>query len=99
MTFTPPLPPAFIAALSAIPHGYCEGSSRGGRWGASLKRSADGNRLSFFAEDLAGQDIVSFNLYRLSGGFLTLKPCEMSSDKVIEFVIGFQPDDQHRAEI
>ncbi|WP_445945055.1 hypothetical protein [Rhizobium sp. CB3060] len=40
--------------------------------------------------NLAG-DIVSFNIYRLSGR-LMLKPCEMSSSKVIDFLLGFRPD-------
>ena len=37
-------------------------------------------------------DIVSFNLYRVASGSASLKPCEMSSEKVIAFVLGYQPN-------
>ncbi|MBY3473606.1 hypothetical protein HFN78_22255 [Rhizobium laguerreae] len=53
------------------------------------KRSQDGKRTWLYGEELSGTDIVSFNLYRLSGPRSMLKPCEMSSTKVIEFVLGF----------
>lgn len=33
--------------------------------------------------------MVSCNRYRLVGGML--KPCELRSDEVIEFVLGFEP--------
>ncbi|AVA24310.1 hypothetical protein [Rhizobium sp. NXC24] len=56
-----------------------------------MTRSLDGRRTCLFAEELGGRDIVSFNIYRLSG-HLTLKPCEMSSSKVIDFLLGFRPD-------
>lgn len=39
-----------------------------------------------------GTDIVSFNLYRLAGPGPMLKRCEMSSAKVVEFVLGFEPE-------
>ena len=32
-----------------------------------------------------------FNLYRLAGPGSVLRPCEMSSAKIIEFVLGFEP--------
>lgn len=38
-----------------------------------------------------GADIISFNLYVLSCVRPMLRPCEMSSEKVIDFVIGFRP--------
>lgn len=81
----------FTGALALIPEGYSEGSFEAGRWGATVKRSSDGKRIWLYAEDLAGTDIVSFNLYLLTSGS-TLKPCEMSSAKVIAFVLGYRPD-------
>lgn len=39
-----------------------------------------------FAKDLSGTDFVSFNLYRLPRGY-QLKPCEMSEEKVVNFVL------------
>lgn len=37
------------------------------------------------------RDRQRFNLYRLAGPGAILKPCEMSSTKVIQFVLGFEP--------
>jgi len=84
--------PLFEVALAQLPAGYLEGNFKGRRWSATVKRSLDGRREWLFAEDLGGSDIVSFNLYRLENGRHTLRPCEMSQAKVVEFVIGFRPD-------
>jgi hypothetical protein len=81
----------FDEALARLRSGYSEGLFEGRRWGATVKRDADLRRIWLFAEDLAGKDIVSFNLYRLACGRLSLKPCEMSTRKVIAFVLGFAP--------
>ncbi|MDR6668957.1 hypothetical protein [Rhizobium sp. 1399] len=89
----------FTHALALIPEGYSEGSFEAGRWGATVKRSPDGKRIWLYAEDLAGTDIVSFNLYLLEASGSTLKPCEMSSEKVIAFVLGYQPDKQDQPKL
>lgn len=88
----------FEAALAALPEGYSEGISEGRRYGVSFRRSDDGRRNSLFARELAGTDIVSFNLnrlisfnlYRSGSGNASLKPREMSADKVRDFVLGFR---------
>lgn len=80
----------FEAALAALPEGYSEGIYEGRRYGVSFRRSDDGRRNSLFARELAGTDIVSFNLYRLGSGIVSLKPCEMSAEKVRDFVLGFR---------
>ena len=77
----------FDVALARLPTGYLKGSFMGRTYGVTITRSEDGKRTSLFARELGGQDIVSFNLYGLSTGEL-LKPCEMSSQKVVDFVIG-----------
>ncbi|MBY5549930.1 hypothetical protein HFO61_24505 [Rhizobium leguminosarum] len=59
--------------------------------GVTVKRSEDGKRIWLYGEELSATDIVSFNLYRLAGPRSILKPCEMSTAKVIEFVLGFEP--------
>ncbi|MDK4706272.1 hypothetical protein PH562_28775 [Rhizobium sp. CNPSo 4062] len=81
----------FEAALAKLSDGYSEGRFRGRPWGVTVKRSADGKRVWLYGEELGGTDIVSFNLYVLSGASLTLKPCEMSASKVVDFVLGFMP--------
>jgi len=81
----------FEHALAKLPDGYSEGHFQGRPWGVTVKRSADGKRVWLYGEELSGTDVVSFNLYVLSAASLTLKPCEMSSSKVIDFVLGFLP--------
>ncbi|MBB3656471.1 hypothetical protein FHX15_001699 [Rhizobium sp. BK650] len=83
----------FSRALALIPEGYSEGAFENRRWGATVKRSPGGKRIWLYAEYLAGSDIVSFNLYLLEASGSTLKPCEMSSAKVIAFVLGYRPDE------
>lgn len=82
---------AFEAALERLPRGFSEGFFDGRRYGVTVQRSDDGRRNSLFARDLAGTDIVSFNLYRMLDGDTLLRPCEMSSQKVVNFVLGFTP--------
>lgn len=65
--------------------------------GVAVKRSQDGKRSWLYGQELGGTGIISFNLYRLAGSGPMLKPCEMSSAKVIEFVLGFEPITQKAA--
>ena len=80
----------FEAALDTLPEGYSVGFYEGRRYGVSLHRSNDGRRETLFARELAGTDVVSFNRYRLGSGLTSLKPCEMSAEKVRAFVLGFR---------
>ena len=82
----------FELCLGMLPDGYMQGEFQGRRWGVTVRRSSDHRRLWLYGEELGGRDIVSFNLYGGSGDKPLLKPCEMSSTKAIEFVLGFQPD-------
>ncbi len=81
-----------LQALSRFPDGYIRGTFEGSVWGVTVRRSDDGRRIWLFAEDLAGTDVVSFNIYRLSSGASVLKPCEMSSEKIVAFMLGFVAD-------
>ena len=82
----------FDAAFKRLPEGHSEGIHEGRRFGLIVRRSDDGRRNSLFARELAGTDIVSFNLYRFTSGKISLKPCEMSTAKVVAFVLNFRPD-------
>ncbi|MGR9298639.1 hypothetical protein ACU8L5_25550 (plasmid) [Rhizobium leguminosarum] len=73
----------FEDALSKLPDGYIDGYFVGRSWGVTVKRSEDGKRTWLYREELRATDIVSFNLYRLAGPRSILKPCEMSTGKVI----------------
>ena len=79
----------FTAALANLPEGFSSGHFHNVRYGVTINRSADARRISLFARELGGNDIVSFNLYQLKSGADGLKPCEMSSAKVVEFVKGY----------
>lgn len=81
---------AFLRRFDRLPLGYSEGLYRGRRYGVTVRVSADGRRSWLYGEALGGGDHVSCNLYRLAGRAL-LKPCEMSPDKVIDFVAAFRP--------
>lgn len=90
---------AFLAALDRFPIGYSEGSYRGVRWGVTLSASTDGRRRWLWGEALGGIPgdtgggigTVSFNLYMLASG-PALRPCEMPSEDVIAFVLGYVPE-------
>lgn len=81
----------FEDALAKLPDGYVDGHFGNRPWGVTVKRSEDGKRTWLYGEELSGTNIVGFNLYLLAGPGSILKPCEMSSAKVIEFVLGFEP--------
>jgi hypothetical protein len=85
---------SFETALARLSDGYIDGNFGGRAWGVTVKRSEDGKRIWLYREGLGGTEFVSFNLYRLTGSGPMLKPCEMSSAKVIEFVLGFEPRTQ-----
>jgi hypothetical protein len=52
---------------------------------------AKGREIKLYAEELGGTDLVRFNLYRLSDDQARLKPCEMPEEKVVDFVLGYEP--------
>lgn len=85
----PDLDASLLARFQRLPIGYSEGDYRGRRYGLTVRTSADGRRSWLFGEDLGGGPHVSGNLYRLRDRTL-LKPCEMSPDKVIDFILHFQ---------
>jgi len=81
-----------LACLSAQPIGYSEGCYDGGRWSATVKVSADSRRWWLWAEELGGADRVSANVFVLADGRVLLKPCEMASGKVEDFISGYAAD-------
>ncbi|MEO1014858.1 MAG: hypothetical protein AAFX08_06665 [Pseudomonadota bacterium] len=82
----------FLEKFLSMPNGYTKGRYRGRTYGVTVEISADGHRRKLFAEELGGGDHVSFNLYLLDGKPPQLKPCEMPTQKVIDFVEGFSAD-------
>jgi hypothetical protein len=72
-----------------MPGGHGEGVYEGLRYGVTVRKLGDRKRTSLFARALAGGDVVSFNLYRLRSGEVSLCPCEMPAEKVVAFVLGY----------
>ena len=81
-------PRHFVRALQDLPTGTSKGRFGDRSYVASKTVYNDGKSIKFVAEELGGRDYVSLNLYQLAGGF-SLKPCEMSCEKVIDFVTRF----------
>ena len=79
---------AFVAAFDAMPEGGYGGTYEGKRYRVTKTLMATGRSQKLEAEELGGNDYISFNLYRLADGTALLKPCEMPEDKVIAFVLG-----------
>lgn len=82
--------PDFLDRFLALSSGYRSVIVDGKRYGLSIEISADGKRRKLYAEELGGNDHVSFNLYLLDGKEPLLKPCEMPAAKVIDFVLSFE---------
>lgn len=82
----------FMTAFDALPFGGYGGSAFGRRWRVTKSRFADARSQKLEAEEMGGEGYISMNLYRLATGDALLKPCEMSEDKVRNFVLALQPD-------
>jgi len=80
----------FLHHLEALPAGFTRGTYKGAMYGVSIDKSMAG-LTKLFARELGGADIVSFNLYSTPSRRLHLRPCEMSSATVMDFVEGFRP--------
>ncbi len=84
--------PLFMTAFDALPVGGYGGSFGGRRYRVTKSHFAAARSQKLEAEELGGCDYVSFNLYRLADGSALLKPCEMSIEKVVDFVKGLIAD-------
>lgn len=83
----------FLSKLARLPIGYSTGHHKSLRYVTTISKSQDGQRIKLYAEEAGGNDHISFNLYFLSSGEPLLKPCEMTEQKVIDFVLGYDVED------
>lgn len=83
---------AFVEAFDRLPTGGYGGTYQGKRYRVTKTVMVTGRSQKLEAEELGGNDYISFNLYRLAGGESLLKPCEMPAEKVMDFVLGVVPD-------
>ena len=80
----------FYAKLLALPDGANDVLYAGKRYLLRKDTLLDGRLLKLYAEALGAKDVVSGNYYpSIKKG--TLKPCEMSDQKVIDFVLNAVP--------
>jgi hypothetical protein len=76
----------FYTKLLVLPNGANDVYYLGKRYLLRKETLLDGRLIKIYAEELGGNDVVSGNYYpSLKDGML--KPCEMSDEKVIDFVI------------
>jgi len=76
----------FYEKLLALPTGASNVVYREQRYLLRKETLLEGRLIKVYAENLSFKDIVSGNYYpTLKGGML--KPCEMSNEKVIDFVV------------
>jgi hypothetical protein len=76
----------FYRQLLALPNGANYVFYQGKRYLLRKDILLDGKLIKLYAEELAGNNIVSGNYYpTMKNGML--KPCEMSDEKVIDFVL------------
>lgn len=72
-----------------IPIGYSEIIYEYRKYGVTRTDFNSGKSLKIFAKELSGKDFISFNYYMTNQDDL-LKPCEMPSQKVIDFLKNFE---------
>jgi hypothetical protein len=76
----------FYKKLQKLPNGANDVFYKAKRYLLRKETLLNGKLLKVYAEELGGNDIVSGNYYpSIKKG--TLKPCEMSDKKVIDFVL------------
>ena len=78
--------------FARLPEGWSVVEYDGRRYAVTRTVHGDGRSESILAEELGGRDLVSANLYRIEGEDV-LKPCEMPSEKVLDFLEGSTPAD------
>jgi hypothetical protein len=82
----------FYTKLLALPDGANDVEYQNRRYLLRKETLLQGKLIKLYAEELGGNDIVSGNYYpTIKRG--TLKPCEMSDAKVIDFVLRARPID------
>ncbi len=71
--------------FARVPLGYSVVLFRGRRYGVTRSAAVGGRSQTVYAEELGGRDVVSANLYLVSGR-PELRPCEMPAATVLAFL-------------
>jgi hypothetical protein len=76
---------SLVDKINDIPIGYTEVYFQGRKYGLSRTVFNQGRSTKVYAEELGGNDFISFNFYCTTNKEL-LKPCEMPTTKVLDFI-------------
>ena len=71
--------------IRAVPTGYSEVKYKNKKYSLNKTEFNNGKSIKVYAEELGGNDFISFNYYKTDKDNL-LKPCEMPEEKVLEFL-------------
>ncbi|MEX0305750.1 MAG: hypothetical protein AB3N12_00055 [Ruegeria sp.] len=83
---------AFLEAVFDLPQGTFTGTAGHNRYVVSHRIMAGGKSHKLVAHQLGGPDYISLNLYLTQKSGALLRPCEMSAEKVVTFVLALVPD-------
>lgn len=82
-----------LLIIQRIPEGYNIVSFKGKKYGLVKNIFNKGKSFKVYANELGGTDFISLNYYCLKNGD-ALKPCEMSEEKVVNFLKNFKLDSE-----
>jgi len=71
--------------IDELPIGFSEVIYANKKYGVTKTDFNNGKSVKVFAEELGGNNFISFNFYVTSNN-KTLLPCEMSKEKVMHFL-------------
>ena len=74
-----------LPIIETLPEGYSTVLFENKKYGLTKTTFNNGKSYKIYAEELQGIDFISLNYYVTSSSEL-LKPCEMSADKVTQFL-------------
>ncbi len=74
--------------IQLIPKGYSEVFYQQKKYGVTRTDFNSGKSTKVYAKELGGNDFISMNYY-ITSTSESLKPCEMPSEKVIDFLLNF----------
>lgn len=75
--------------IKELPLGYSEVLYRDKKYGVTRSEHNQGKSTKLYAEELGGNDFISFNYYLTSHKEI-LKPCEMPEEKVVHFLNNYK---------
>jgi len=82
---------ASLSALAErVPEGWTRVIYNGRTYGLARTTRAGGRRITLYAEELGGTDLISANVYRTAAAD-HLRACEMPTAKVLAFLRGWTP--------